>query len=77
MATHDDGDVNSGQTPETGITPGGTTGAFRDMLAKGHARRGKPPVHLVDMSPEERVAAAKEKDAKRRANAMLDPLADT
>lgn len=59
MATHDDGDVNSGQTPETGITPGGTTGAFRDVLAKDHARRGKPPVHLVDMSPEERVAAAK------------------
>ena len=59
MATHDDGDVNSGQTPETGITPGGTTGAFRDVLAKDHAQRGKPPVHLVDMSPEERVAAAK------------------
>ena len=27
--------------PETGITPGGTTGAFRDVLAKDHARRGK------------------------------------
>ena len=38
--------------PETGITPGGTTGAFRDVLAKDHARRGKPPVHFADMTPE-------------------------
>lgn len=46
--------------PETGITPGGTTGAFRDVLAKDHARRGKPPVHFADMTPEERIARAGE-----------------
>lgn len=44
---------------ESGITPGGTTGAFRDVLAKNHARRGKPPVHFTDMTPEERIEAAK------------------
>ncbi|MCH4208575.1 23S rRNA (adenine(2503)-C(2))-methyltransferase RlmN [Bifidobacterium sp.] len=41
-----------------GITPGGTTGAFRDVLAKDHARRGKPPLHLVDMNAEQRIEAA-------------------
>ncbi|NEG96810.1 23S rRNA (adenine(2503)-C(2))-methyltransferase RlmN [Bifidobacterium sp. SMB2] len=40
---------------ETGITEGGRLGAFRDILAKDHARRGKPPVHFADMTPEERV----------------------
>ena len=42
-------------TPETGITPGGTSGAFRDVLSKDHARRGRPPLHFVDMTPEQRV----------------------
>ena len=42
-------------TPETGITPGGTSGAFRDVLSKDHARRGKPPLHFVDMTPEQRI----------------------
>ncbi len=46
--------------PETGITPGGTTGAFRDVLSKDHARRGKPPLHFADMSEDERIAKAKE-----------------
>ncbi|WP_018143649.1 23S rRNA (adenine(2503)-C(2))-methyltransferase RlmN [Alloscardovia criceti] len=45
---------------ETGITEGGTTGAFRDVLAKNHARRGKAPLHLVDMSMEERKELAQE-----------------
>ena len=44
--------------PETGITPGGTTGAFRDVLSKDHARRGKPPMHFADMTEEERIAKA-------------------
>ncbi|WP_423773228.1 23S rRNA (adenine(2503)-C(2))-methyltransferase RlmN [Bifidobacterium tibiigranuli] len=44
----------------SGITPGGTTGAFRDVLAKDHARRGKPPLHLVDMSAEQRSEAAQQ-----------------
>lgn len=47
-------------TPETGITPGGTSGAFRDVLSKDHARRGKPPLHFVDMTPEQRVEKAAE-----------------
>ena len=46
--------------PETGITPGGTSGAFRDVLSKDHARRGKPPLHFADMSEEERIGKAKE-----------------
>lgn len=45
---------------ETGITAGGADGAFRDILSKDHARRGKPPVHFVDMTPEERIAVAGE-----------------
>lgn len=45
---------------ETGITPGGTVGAFRDVLSKDHARRGKPPLHFADMSEQERVDKAKE-----------------
>lgn len=49
-------------TPETGITPGGTTGAFRDVLAKNHARRGKPPLHFADMSQDERIATMQELD---------------
>ncbi len=44
--------------PETGITEGGTTGAFRDVLSKDHAHRGKPPVHFADMNQQERVEAA-------------------
>ena len=49
-------------TPETGITPGGTSGAFRDVLSKDHARRGKPPLHFRAICPpEQRVEkAAKE-----------------
>lgn len=45
-------------SPESGITPGGRTGAFRDVLAKDHARRGKPPVHFADLTVEERQEAA-------------------
>lgn len=44
--------------PETGITEGGTQGAFRDVLSKDHARRGKPPAHFADMTPEERIERA-------------------
>ncbi|WP_289098691.1 23S rRNA (adenine(2503)-C(2))-methyltransferase RlmN [uncultured Bifidobacterium sp.] len=49
---HDDAD--------SGITPGGTTGAFCDVLAKDHARRGKPPLHFADMTVDEREERAKE-----------------
>ena len=52
--------MTSSETPETGITEGGTEGAFRDVLSKDHARRGKPPVHFTDMSEDERIAKAKE-----------------
>lgn len=48
------------ESPETGITPGGTTGAFRDVLSKDHARRGKPQLHFADMDERERVAKAKD-----------------
>ncbi len=51
--------TKTGHAVESGITPGGTTGAFRDVLAKDHARRGKPPVHFTDMTPDERIEAAK------------------
>lgn len=44
---------------ETGITSGGAEGAFKDILSKEHARRGKPPVHFADMTPQERVETAK------------------
>ena len=44
----------TGAEPETGITPGGKNGAFRDVLAADHARRGKPPRHFTDMDLEER-----------------------
>lgn len=44
---------------ESGITPGGTSGAFRDVLAKDHARRGKPPLHFADMDAGERIERAK------------------
>ena len=47
-------------TIETGITPGGTTGEFRDVLSKHHARRGKPPLHFADMDQRERIARAGE-----------------
>lgn len=47
------------QEPETGITPGGTRGAFRDILSKDHARRGKPPVHVTDLDEDGRIALAK------------------
>ncbi|MDN6655858.1 MAG: hypothetical protein L0L01_09940, partial [Bifidobacterium crudilactis] len=46
-------------TVESGITPGGDSGAFRDVLASNHVRRGKPPVHFADMTPEMRLDAAK------------------
>lgn len=45
---------------ESGLTPGGNSGAFRDVLSKNHARRGKPPVHFADMTPEECVETAKQ-----------------
>ncbi|NMM99814.1 23S rRNA (adenine(2503)-C(2))-methyltransferase RlmN [Bifidobacterium sp. DSM 109958] len=51
---------NPASVPETGITPGGTTGAFRDVLSRDHARRGKPPLHFADMTPEQRIATAAE-----------------
>ena len=38
----------------------GTTGAFRDVLSKDHARRGKPPLHFADMTEDERIAKAKD-----------------
>ena len=43
----------TGTEPETGITPGGRDGAFRDVLAADHARRGKPPRHFTDMDEQE------------------------
>lgn len=46
--------------PETGITEGGTSGAFRDVLSRDHARRGKPPLHFADMTDAERIEKAKE-----------------
>ena len=39
------GHAQDAEQPETGITPG-DKGAFRDVLSKDHARRGKPPVSL-------------------------------
>ncbi|MBB2954788.1 23S rRNA (adenine2503-C2)-methyltransferase [Bifidobacterium commune] len=45
---------------ESGVTPGGNSGSFRDVLSKNHARRGKPPVHFADMTPEERVETTKQ-----------------
>ena len=44
---------------ESGITPGGTSGAFRDVLSKDHTRRGKPPLHFADMDAGERIERAK------------------
>ena len=44
----------TGTDPETGITPGGRDGAFRDVLAADHARRGKPPRHFTDMDEQGR-----------------------
>lgn len=46
-------------TVESGVTAGGETGAFRDVLAKNHARRGKPPLHFADMSTDQRIGTAK------------------
>ncbi|MCI1635706.1 23S rRNA (adenine(2503)-C(2))-methyltransferase RlmN [Bifidobacterium sp.] len=46
------------QQIDSGITPGGNTGAFRDVLASNHARRGKPPVHFADMTPDVRQSTA-------------------
>lgn len=54
----DDNQVS--ETVETGITEGGRSGAFRDVLSKNHARRGKPPVHFADLTDDERIAKAKE-----------------
>lgn len=45
---------------ETGITPGAEQGGFRDVLASNHAKRGKPPVHFVDMSAQERIEIAQQ-----------------
>ncbi|BDR54632.1 putative dual-specificity RNA methyltransferase RlmN [Bombiscardovia apis] len=45
------------EQPETGITPGVEKGGFRDVLAPDHARRGKPPLHFVDMSHAERITS--------------------
>jgi 23S rRNA (adenine2503-C2)-methyltransferase len=60
----DNGDTQEprerGQAPETGITPGGSNGAFRDVLARDHARRGKPPLHFADMTKDLRIDKAKE-----------------
>ncbi|MFC0266042.1 23S rRNA (adenine(2503)-C(2))-methyltransferase RlmN [Alloscardovia macacae] len=44
---------------DSGITAGDKS-AFRDVLSKDHARRGKAPLHLVDMTDEERKEHAKE-----------------
>lgn len=52
--------IDETSEPETGITPGGTKGAFRDVLSKDHARRGKPPLHLVDMDQDQRVDLMKD-----------------
>lgn len=45
---------------ESGVTAGGNSGAFRDVLAKNHARRGKPPLHFADMNEEQRIETAKQ-----------------
>lgn len=45
---------------ETGITPGAGTSRFRDVLAKNHASRKKPPQHFTDMSTDERIEAVME-----------------
>ena len=57
--------------PETGITPGGTTGAFRDVLSKDHARRGKPPLHFADMTEDERIAKARILDFRNSESSSL------
>lgn len=49
----------STDTPESGITEGDKT-AFRDVLAKDHAKRGKPPAHFADMDEQTRQAKAVE-----------------
>lgn len=46
------------ETIETGITEGGEHGAFKDILAKNHAKRGKPPVHFADLDDAGRIEAA-------------------
>ncbi|MDF7665023.1 23S rRNA (adenine(2503)-C(2))-methyltransferase RlmN [Bifidobacterium sp. ESL0745] len=46
-------------TVESGVTAGGETGGFRDVLAKNHARRGKPPLHFADMNEPQRIEMAK------------------
>lgn len=55
-----DKNISTQESVESGITEGGRTGAFRDVLAKDHARRGKPPIHFTDMSVDERIAKAQE-----------------
>lgn len=68
MTMHDDASNTLGtndvseahDAPETGITEGGTSGAFRDVLSRDHARRGKPPLHFADMTDVERIEKAKE-----------------
>lgn len=45
---------------ESGITQGAHDSAFRDVLAKNHASRKKPPQHFTDMSDDERIQAVEE-----------------
>jgi 23S rRNA (adenine2503-C2)-methyltransferase len=50
--------TDSDQTMESGITPGGRNGAFRDVLSKNHGRTGKPKLHFADMTDDERILTA-------------------
>lgn len=52
--------LNDEQEVETGITEGGQSGPFRDILAKNHARRGKAPTHFVDLAQEQRIEVMRE-----------------
>ncbi|MCI1984146.1 MAG: 23S rRNA (adenine(2503)-C(2))-methyltransferase RlmN [Bifidobacteriaceae bacterium] len=60
-------------TVETGVTPGAEHAAFRDVLAKNHAARRKPPQHFVDMDADERIGAMKDLGLpKFRANQLAN-----
>ncbi|MDF7663781.1 23S rRNA (adenine(2503)-C(2))-methyltransferase RlmN [Bifidobacterium sp. ESL0763] len=52
--------VTGADAPESGTVTGGKAGAFREVLSKKHARRGKPPLHFADMDEEQRIEVAKE-----------------
>lgn len=52
--------IQENMEPESGITPGGHSGAFQDVLSKDHARRGKPPLHFADMDAVQRREVAQE-----------------